>query len=179
MPWTKWDRSVRALIRSPIKWQDRSIRHGQIYILYDPQSNHIKIGRTRNAVSRRLRDVRKLHGRPHTYHVWSSPLLGAGNLYRLEQLVLTDLKIYQSKYTCYTCNGRGAIHREWFDIAVEDAKLVIMLWYDWLKYRLPYHATGDLRQEWQLRTRSMTPDTSARFADRFDFWRQFAEDEFE
>lgn len=169
-------RSVVSMLQRPLRRQ-HGLRQGRMYVLYDPVSGHVKLGRTRAGVMPRLRDTRQNHGRPDTFFVFETPLMDAGELHRLELLVHHDLRPYRRVYTCH-CTRAGRQHREWFNVSVHRACKTILLWWEFLTNRKPYATNGCLKPFWYARISGALVwlDRVDSYASRRAMWRRITMD---
>lgn len=128
----------------------RPPKKGWIYVLHELDSQHVKIGRTADAVEKRLVDVKRAHGRPHTVLFSATTARDARyQLTDLERLVHTDLWHFRQIYGCpLPCQTE---HREWLAVTPAIAKASVELWLH-ISERL-CDVRGNVKHPWKDRLR--------------------------
>ena len=163
------EETVRKLLMQGMKQ-----KVGRVYVLHDPDSQHVKIGQTSGPVQNRVNEIRRNHGRPRTRPYWyieeSLPILQAEHL---ERWVHADLKDFRRTYHCPCKAGRqgaatrakaSAVHREWYDIPAEEAVRTIKLWLEFLRLE-PFDQHGELKEPWRSKLRDGAPNRAYRHVD--------------
>ena len=102
---------------------------GFVYIFWDKQHfGMVKIGYTNN-LSRRLREWDNSCKHKHLYHPNDGIQVNMEHVYRVEQLVHTELKEFRRRRPC---DGCGRMHKEWFEVEEAHAAKVVRKWREWI-----------------------------------------------
>lgn len=126
-----------------------NLRFGWVYIF--EFSNHVKIGKTRNEPSRRLKQWQKC----------TQPLFEVEDTYQnafdqhgiVEQLILTEFHDKRKKYKCSApC---GAVHTEYLEIDKWTASKSRDRWRKWIMQQKPFDCDWKLTRFWQDRVNKL------------------------
>lgn len=103
----------------------------------------IKIGRSKDHQARMRQISKKCGYVPHTVFAHHLPQHAM-----VERLVHTQL--HNSRLRDVGCTGCGARHEEWFQVGVDRAEHLVVLWKAFAECR-PYDAQGEMLQMWRER----------------------------
>jgi hypothetical protein len=107
----------------------RALTTGFIYLYWDKAFfGKVKIGYT-NDLARRLEEWKRECNPENAYHSGSESRVEMPHVFRVEQLIHTELKGYRLKRKC---DGCGKMHKEWFEANEVHVVKVLKKWRDWM-----------------------------------------------
>lgn len=137
--------TVKAKLEEPLT--KLAWKTGTVYMFTRPSSpGFVKIGYTTMTVADRMKRWEKsCRYAPVVQHA----IYGVPHVYRVEQLIHTELKEYWRKEKrCKHNPDCPKQHQEWFEIAVENAKRIMNKWVEWMQKARTYNDSGLLEPEW-------------------------------
>jgi hypothetical protein len=124
----------------------RALDPGFIYIYWDKAFfGKIKIGYTQDLAAR-LKQWKKQCNPENAYHSGAESQVEMPHVFRVEQLIHTELKECRLRRRC---DGCGKTHKEWFEANEAHAVKVLRKWRDWMLQE-PYVYDEALRQ-WKIK----------------------------
>ncbi|CAN9306509.1 unnamed protein product [Alternaria alternata] len=107
----------------------RAFTPGFIYLYWDKAFfGKIKIGYTRDLAAR-LKQWKKQCNPENAYHSGAESQVEMPHVFRVEQLIHTELKECRLRRRC---DGCGKTHKEWFEANEAHAVKVLRKWRDWM-----------------------------------------------
>ncbi|KAL1796207.1 hypothetical protein ACET3X_004747 [Alternaria dauci] len=107
---------------------------GFIYMYWDRAFfGKIKIGYTNN-LAERLKTWKRKCNPENAYHSGAESQVEMPHVFRVEQLIHTELKEYRLRRKCDGCDK---LHKEWFEVNQVHAVKVMKKWRDWMLQK-PY-----------------------------------------
>jgi hypothetical protein len=124
----------------------KALTSGFIYLYWDKEYfGKVKIGYTNN-LARRLEEWNKDCKRENAYHSSTESQVEMPHVYRVEQLIHTELKDYRLRRKCEGC---GKMHKEWFEANEVHVVQVLKKWREWILQK-PY-VQDKSSGEWVIR----------------------------
>ncbi|KAH5336050.1 hypothetical protein HBI23_047670 [Parastagonospora nodorum] len=119
---------------------------GFIYLYWDKEFfGMVKIGYTNN-LARRLKEWNQKCKRQNAYHSSTESQVKMPHVYRVEELIHTELKEYRLRKKC---DGCGVMHKEWFQATQSHVVKVLKKWREWILQE-PYEQ-DEKSGKWTLR----------------------------
>ncbi|USP82290.1 hypothetical protein yc1106_09564 [Curvularia clavata] len=118
-----------------------SDEEGFVYILHDPETGFLKIGRAKDP-KKRANQHEKCGRNLETIHISQRVTW----VKRAEKLILSDLQHLRKPWHCSSCRQS---HGEYFEVTVERAKSIVARWVEWINRRGPYQSDRNITSLWK------------------------------